>query len=280
MNDIKPGIYPGISMPRYIADPCPEPSLNAGTAHLLLTRSPLHAWYYHPQLGGHHDDSGRAELGSAVHEVILGGDRIVYADAEFEDWRKKEAREFRDKARVDGKTPMLARQKQQIEEIAGPAKERLQKLGVTKFEQTAIWREGDIWCRSRPDSATDDWMLVVDYKTATNAEPGAWVRSALSAGGYDIQAALLAGGLNILLDVPNKPREILWLVQEIDPPYDMSVIGMDPEFQAIAAARAERAIEQWASCLKRKQFAGYDKYVHYAEPPGWLRMEAEMLRET
>ena len=36
---------------QYLADPCATPSLNQSTAHVMLTKSPLHAWHQHPRLG-------------------------------------------------------------------------------------------------------------------------------------------------------------------------------------------------------------------------------------
>lgn len=266
------GIHQDIPMPVYVGDPCPKPSLSTTTAHLLLTRSPLHAWWAHPRLGGHPDEeSSRADIGSAVHSAILGGQDLAYAPAEFMDWRKKDAQAFRDDARARGLIPLLDRQRQVIQDIAGPARERLASMGASGFERTLLWND-DTWCRSRPDAMSPDASLIVDYKTASNADPSAWIRSCILPGGYDIQAALVLRGLDRLVRATER-REFLFLVQEIDPPYCLSVVGLDPEFRDLANRKVCAAIAKWAECLRSKTFPGYDERTHYASPPTWALMD-------
>lgn len=273
---LREGIHADIPMDVYVNDPAPEPSLSTTTAKLLLSRSPLHAWWAHPKLGGHRDDdSSRADLGSAVHAFLFGGALLAYAPAEFTDWRKKDAQTFRDGARERGEIPLLAHQRQEIEDMAGPARERLASLGVTENERTMIWKDG-VWCRSRPDIMTEDRSLVVDYKTTTNADPAAWIRSTILSGGYDLQAGLVLRGLNHLVYGTDR-REFLFLVQEIEPPHCVSVVGLGPEFLDLAARKVDAAIDRWAECLRLKRFPGYDERTHYADPPTWALMDAEVM---
>jgi len=265
------GIHSDIPMAEYVGDPCPEPSLSTTTAHLLLTRSARHAWWFHPRLGRHRgEDSSRADLGSAVHAVLFGGPRVVYAPDGFADWRKKDAQAFRDDARAAGDIPLLAYQRRQIEEIAEPARERIAALGATEFERTLLWQDA-CWCRSRPDAMSTDRILVIDYKTTTNAHPSSWIRSTILSGGYDIQAGLVMRGLDRLSDTAR--REFLFVVQEIDPPYCLSVIGLGPEWIDLAERKVDEAVGKWAACLAANQFPAYDERTHYAEPPTYALLE-------
>src|SRR5690606_29585641 len=92
----------------YYADPCPEPSLSQSIAHVLLAKSPLHAWLQHPRLGGKARAATKAmDEGSLVHALLLGqDDQIVEVDADS--WRTNAAKEQRDAARAEGKIPVLA----------------------------------------------------------------------------------------------------------------------------------------------------------------------------
>lgn len=268
------GIHEGVPMAEYVGDPCPEPSLSTTTAHLLLTRSALHAWWAHPRLGGHRDDdSSRAELGSAVHAALFRGAPIVYAPAEFSDWRKKDAQTFRDGARERGEIPLLDRQRADVEAMAGPAREKLAELGVADFERTILWEDAT-WCRSRPDAMSGDRRLVVDYKTASTAEPGTWIRSTILAGGYDLQAGLVLRGLHQLAGADSR-RELLFLVQEIDAPYCLSVVGLNPEWVELAARKVDIAIDRWAKCLADQTWPAYDPRTHYASPPTYALLDIE-----
>lgn len=272
---LQEGIHADVPMREYVGDPAPAPSLSAGIARLLLGRSPLHAWWFHPRLGRHpSEDSSRADLGSAVHAALFGGPGLAYAPAEFGDWRKKDAQAFRDGARERGEIPLLAHQRQEVDEIAGIAELRLRSLGVTDCERTMVW-EDNAWCRSRPDCLSPDpaRTLQVDYKTATNADPEAWIRSCIISGGYDLQAGLVLRGLRHLLG--DARREFLFLVQEIEPPYCLSVVGLDPEFLELAARKVDRAIDLWAACLSANRWPAYDERTHYAAPPTWSLMAEE-----
>jgi len=276
----KAGIHGDITMEEYIADPCPEPSLSTTTVQLLLERSPHHAWWWHPRLGANReDDSTRAELGSAVHAALFGGAEVVYAPEDFHDWRKGDARAFRDKARAIGQLPLLAHQRQQIEDMVGLAEQRIMGLvgQLPLYEHTLLWHDA-VWGRSRPDILSRDRELLIDYKTSTNAAPPTWIRTTLLGGGYHLQAGLALWGLNALEGESKRApgREFLFLVQEIDPPYALSVVALGPDLLEVANKQIDRASRMWSECMSAGEFPSYASDIHYAEAPTWLVMQTEM----
>ena len=114
LNGMRPRMEPGVydlDAAAYHADPCPEPSLSSSIGKLIVGRSPLHAKCAHPRLNPDYQprESGKFDLGSTVHKLILGKGAEVVA-IEADDWRTKAAKEARDTARGDGKTPMLVGQ--------------------------------------------------------------------------------------------------------------------------------------------------------------------------
>jgi hypothetical protein len=168
--------------------------------------------------------------------MLLGGDEaIVFIDAP--DFRTKAAREARDAARATGRIPM---------------------------------EDGDppIWGRARPDWLADDRRVIVDYKTAKNADPIKWIKSAMLPGGYDIQAAWYLRGL-ANLEGP-KDRDFLFLVQEIDPPYAVSVVGIGPELAELSNRKIEAGIRLWRESLKADKWEGYKRVTHWAEAPAYM----------
>lgn len=258
-----------IPMSAYLADPCPEPALSTTTVQLLVERSPRHAWLHHPRLGnGDRDESSRADLGSAAHARLLGGDRaIVVVDAE--DWRTKEARKQRDDAREAGLIPVLAKDEESITAMHGEARRVLDTFGEGTAEQTLLWQDSKsgVWCKSRPDWLSASRELVVDYKTASTADPGSWIASALYSGGYDLQAALVLRGLEAILG--EAQREFVFLVQEIDPPYLVSRIALGPDAIDLANRKVGAACRIWAECLRTNTWPGYDERIHWADSPAW-----------
>jgi len=154
----KPGIY-DISADAYHADPVIEPSLSSSIAHVLLSSSPSHAWQEHPRLNPafEAEDEPKFDLGTAAHGLILQGDSGVTV-IEADDWRTKAAREARDAARAAGKTPLLAKHWDDVEQMADAVERQLdafrdppRPLSDGLPERTLVWREGSIWCRVRLD---------------------------------------------------------------------------------------------------------------------------------
>lgn len=266
------GVY---SMPLadYVADPAPSPSLNTSTAMALLTQTPFHAKLQHVRLNpdATKSESSRADLGTIAHALLLEDDKSRMVEIDAEDWRTKAAKEQRDMARAEGKIPILRKDYVEVLEMVNAAHMFLMGselcadwLGATP-EQTLIWREGGVWCRSRPDKLSQDGKVYFDYKTTNSAHPSAFVKTAINQG-YDIQAALGARGVKAVFGVD---CQVVFIAQEIEPPYLCSLVSLSPMFRAIASERLELALVQWGRCLNTNQWAGYPDKVATVDPPGW-----------
>jgi hypothetical protein len=279
----KPGLY---QMPliEYIADPCPEPSLSASVAHKLITASPIHSFIYHPRLnpGGAREESTKMDLGTICHGILLEGDESRLVIIEADDYRTKVAQETRDAARLAGLVPVLAGKMGQVREIVEAAKSHIANSELKdaftptagKPEQTIVWQEGGVWLRSRPDWLTNDHRLILDYKTtAGSAEPTAWTRTLLG-NGNDLQAAMGLRGIHAL--DPKAGCQFVFLVQEQDPPYAMSFVGLSPAFLEMAEHKLTRAIRLWGDCTLTNTWPGYPSRVAWVEPPAWAYTEEEM----
>jgi hypothetical protein len=272
-----PGIY---TMPLvdYIADPAPEPSFSASVAHTLISQSPIHAFVRHPRLNPGMIDEGstKMDIGTIVHGMVLEGDESRLVIVEADDWRTKVAKETRDEARRVGLVPVLAGDMGMIREIAAAAKSAIanSELGddftpeAGKPEQTLIWKEGDIWMRSRPDWITNDHRLIIDLKTTTgSAEPSAWLRTMLG-NGNDLQAVLGLRGLTALTRNSVIPQFVFWVVEQ-NPPYASSFIGLSPQFLEMSEHKLARAIQLWSDCTMTNCWSGYPSQVCWVEPPSW-----------
>jgi PDDEXK-like domain of unknown function (DUF3799) len=286
-----PGRYPALSMSEYQADPCPRPSLSASIAHVLLSRSPLHAWTAHPRLNPEWvpETNERWDLGAAAHMMILRGDvwkeEITVCD--FPDWRSKNAQTMRAQARTRGRYPVLLAQYAELERLvltfeAHPAR-RFFRNGTA--EVSLIWQDPEtgIYCRCRPDWLPDDPAFpVADYKTTENARPDEWARRWLVPQGGLLRAAFYAEGLRRAAGIA-RPC-LCYVVQEIAAPYAITVqvIEHDSEAMAIGRAMVRRAIESFAECLARgldsSAWPGYEAIGILELPPYQLRtLEAAYL---
>ena len=258
-------------MEDYIADPCPDPSVSKGVIRTLVERSPAHAHLEHPRLGGGNDNpTNRSDLGSAAHAMLLGGaEKIGFIDAP--DYKTNAAKNAREECRARGQIPMLAKTAPALKAMVEIARKAIEQFGPGDCEHTLIWQEGDTWLKSRPDFMAEDRRIVVDYKTASNADPAAWIKASLMNGGYDLQAALGLRGLDVLLG-PDE-REFLFLVQEITPPHACSVIGASPLMLELASKKIEAGLRIWRRCVSEDRWPGYDTRIHWADPPTWAQFD-------
>jgi len=199
--------------------------------------------------------------------MLLGGaEAIQFVSAD--DWKTKAARNARDDARNSGKIPMLAHEEDPLKAMVKIAKPVLESFGAGDVEQTMIWRDGKAWGRARPDWLAADRKMIIDYKTATNADPAVWIRKVLNQSNYDLQAAWYLRGLEMLEGVAE--RDFLFLVQEIKPPYCCSVIGAGPDRINLSQRKIEAGVRIWTQCIESETWPGYDTRTHWADLPDYM----------
>ncbi len=267
------GIY---KMPimEYVNDPAPEPSFNSGMGKALLTQSPLHAKLSHPRLNPNYrgEHSSRMDLGTVAHAVLLEGDESGVELIDADDWRTKAAKEARDIARAAGKVPMLAKDMYTVRAMVKAAVDAIYVSELCEYwmeaipEQSLIWQEGGTWCRSRPDKLTKNGRVYFDFKTTQDANPAKFVRNIIN-NGYDIQVALGIRGIKAL--IPDANPTAVFVCQEIEPPYAVSFVSLEPQFLSIANERLELALYRWRDCLQHKEWPGYPSRVCYVSAPGY-----------
>jgi hypothetical protein len=288
----KPGFY-NLADDLYHADPCPVPSLSCSIAKMLVTRgtTPLHAWFAHPRLNPEFkpEESKQFDLGRAAHSLILK-DPEDFDIVSAEDWRTKVAQERRELARKEGRIPILEHQYREALAMVEAADAQLDmneeacdffKEGFGIPEQTMVWREGEVWCRSRLDWLPEKQTFFPDYKsTSKSADPKLWEGVAMGTG-FDIQAAFYCRGLKAL--GVQKP-EFRFVVQENYAPYALSVIALSPSVIDLAERKVELAIQIWRSCMQQNTWPGYPPYTSYLETRSWdeadFLMRADAYAET
>lgn len=268
-----------MTIDQYIRDPAPAPSLSASIAHLLLSKSPRHAWLAHPRLNPQWapEEVAHMELGTIAHAILLEGDHSRISVIDAPDWRTNDARAARDDARARGKLPILQIKMLAVERMVEAARKAMEaapeirdatRVDAGKPEQTIVWQDGDVWLRCRPDWLTNDGRLAIDYKTTgASAEPDAFGRGPLLSMGYDVQAGFGLRGVR----ATKKPRDcsFVFMVQETEPPYAVSFVGLSPEFEAFAAQKVKAAIAVWKFCVQTDTWPSYPSRVCWAEPPAW-----------
>lgn len=267
---MNPGIY---DMPA--AEYHALPYLSSSLAQIIIAQSPKHAWTACKALNPDYASEEKEEfdIGSACHALLLEGrDAMVVIEAD--NYKTKAAQEERDAARAAGKFPVLAKRYQDVLAMRDVAVRELaecEDLGVSlsegKPERTLIWTDPDTGttCRARVDWIRDDGMIVIDYKSTTDATPETFSRR-LAKSGYHYQDEFYTQGVAAVFG--RRPK-FVFMAQETRKPYACSFHGVAPSLRAIAEQDLNYAKVTWAECMKSNRWPDHTRRIQWAEAANW-----------
>jgi PDDEXK-like domain of unknown function (DUF3799) len=291
----KPGIYRDVDAADYFADPCPEPSFTQSLAKTLIAHSPLHAKCEHPRLMRKDDEPNTdydkvQAIGNAAHSLMLGRGKNL-AVANYDNWMKKEAKEYKAEAIAAGGTPILKKHLAAAEDMVVSAKLQLRR--IPECERAFI--EGDaevviaacddgLWLRSMIDWITPDLREVFDYKTTGQSVAPFATGKLMASAGWPIQAAMHAHILD-LIDPPGAGRRrFLYVAQEQYEPFALTVNEIDEAAMTMGRKQLHYAIGMWRDCMRRNRWPAYPPRIIRPEYPGyaeksWLDREVAEASE-
>lgn len=260
------GVYADIPDHVYHSD---KGSLSSSGARSLLTKTP--ARFRHDQ-DSPRESTTAFDIGHAAHALVLGYGEPI-AEIEADSWRTKAAKDARDEAYAEGKTPLLSEDVRRVEAMAAALREH--PLAEVLFsegepERSMYWRDAQtgVWLRSRPDwlPTRPGRLIVTDYKTSTTANPRKFEKSALDYG-YHQQHAWYVDGIKEL-GIDEDPA-FLFVVQEKEPPYLVSVCQLDEDAVELGRRRNREAIDLYAKCVADDHWPGFGYEVHQISLPTW-----------
>jgi hypothetical protein len=263
-----------ISFEEYLADPCPVASLSRSVIKDLVSKTPRHAYWNHPKLNKEYkpeESEKKFDIGTAAHSVFLQGDNIAVC-LNFDDWRKKEAKEARDDARSNGLIPLLSEQYDNVLAMAEAGRKALKNSEMAIdikdgfSEVTYIWKEGETYCRIRVDWICNERIIILDYKTSSvPANPESYSRIVVN-NGLDIQDSFYRRGVR---EVENTEPAFIFMVQEVEPPHLCSFIELDMQFRDMGEQKVKRGLHLWRECMKSGKWPGYSEGIYTIEPPAY-----------
>jgi hypothetical protein len=268
---MKTGVRGGISDTEYHS--CRD-SLSASGAKLLLPPSCPAKFKYRmdsPPVSKPEFDFGRLS-----HKMVLGeGAQITEIGAP--DYRTQTARALRDEAIANGEIPALTSEIAKARDmaiavrkhpIAGP----LFTDGYAETSLYAVDPDTGVNLRARPDymKTGDSRTKIIDFKTAADANPETFGRTALR-WGYEIQMAWYITVAQ-LLKLDADPA-FLFVCIEKTPPYLVSVMELDTEAFNLGKRRMREAIDIYQRCMETGEWPGYPLGISPISLPSWATDE-------
>ena len=257
--NLGPGFH-AITMDEYRYGPCNVPELSASTAKLIASRSVAHAWDRHPKGGRRREPpTERMTNGTILDSLLLGGDAELI-ESPHEEYRTKEAKEWKAGVLALGKVPIKAKELDAAKAAAEKIKQRLAREGVVLDgvnQQTAIWdEEGGVRCKARFDHWKRNDLTIYDLKIVDNAHPESVTRKIVDFG-YDIQAAAYTRAVETLIPEAAGRVRFIFLFCEDSSPHEPLVRPLAGSMRALGEFRWGRAVAAWGEALKTRHFPGY-----------------------
>lgn len=297
---MKPGIYFGLAMDDYLA----IKAVSAGVIRTIIDECPRAARFasHLDEDEEEVDEQGkqRRERGSVAHSVFLEGSEACVEVIDPTDhpntsgggfasgWTNKSIKAAREAARSAGKIPMLAGAMFDVRAMVDEARafvESLRELEPAVWssfqpdggqsELTMVWQEGETLCKLRADRISNDYGVLVNYKTtATSVEPSRFSRAQLIGSGYYVDAAWYRRGVRALTGVD--PTH-LFLAQQVDRPFLCSLPGLDPSWNALGDEKVTEGLRMWQECVRSGVWPGYPSRAVYPELPAFERAKWDEL---
>lgn len=284
-----PGIYLGVPMDVYRADPCPEPSLNASVAWDCLRKSLAHGAAAHPKISPPEPDEDEDEpankrhidIGSAAHALAFGvGQEICLIHAP--NWKGKASQEARKAAYAANEIPLIPKEYRRAKAMAATAKPVIDGLldGSVVAEAMIVWRdEHGFWYRGMIDRMRPDARVIIDYKTTTQVQSPEQAQGLVYSSKSYFQEGFYRWGLDTL-DPDGRGRRRFWfLYQEQSPPHCACLVETSEAGRTLAEEQVEAACNLWRRGMLDKAWPGWPLGPHIASPPAWLltQWEARMM---
>lgn len=253
------------------------PALNASGAHDIERECPAAYWHTSPFNPDAADgaSANHFDIGAATHLLLLEPERFeeetVIIDAH--DYKTNLAKEKRDRARGANLTPLLWKERVQVEAMAAailadPIASTFRNGGDSEVSMTWVDPEFGFPCKLRVDHLPHHLEYLCDVKSATTANPRDFERNAMDHG-YVQRAAWYLDGVEIVTGT--RPRYYWFVAVAKKPPYLVSVMkypDIDIEWGRVLNLYARA---KFAECLEKGEWPSY-------RPPGATRPQAFDIR--
>jgi len=271
INDIKPGIYPDVSIQEYHDGPGLS---NSGIKMLLDCPKKYHHYYIMKNRG----EPSKAMLeGNQFHTYVLERDKFYenYFVSEKITRRGDKWRDVVDAAQ--GKEIIFRDRKQQIVDMekslmSFPRAKSLLSGGIAESSMYWVDEDTGVLCKSRPDYLNADKKFITDLKTTENASYSGF-SSSIAKYNYHVQAAMMIDGFKA---VTGEDIEAVFnFAIEKSAPYCAAVYMLNEKSIEIGRKTYKHAIKIFAKNNESGDWDSYSNDIEEIQIPYWATKESE-----
>lgn len=284
----KPGIYPGIPLPKYHLQICDGPSVSSSNLRTLSDKSAAHMW---DQWSFNEDYEPRATtasmtLGQAAHHLLLGEDdfstqfiaRPEMVDGEAWHGNRKACKAWLNAQEAAARTVITP---DQIGSVRGMARSlgshSLIRNGILNgdIEQSMFAKHSTgIWVKTRTDARPTDSDDFVDLKTTTSVDYFDLSKT-IAEYGYHQQGALMGAVYKAITGRSMTSFSLVFV--ETKRPFCTRVVTLKDGDLKRGHEQNEAALAKIAECLETGLWPGPDdgRDADYIELPEWRQKQID-----
>lgn len=272
-----PGLYPELSDTYHSQRHTPTRALSASGIKCLLNETPLD--FITPK----DKKSDAMNFGSVVHALALGKG-AKFSVSPFDEYRTKEARQWRDDTIAEGLIPIKADDYDEAETMAAIIRDKIARILGGAPYQTEVpfyWQEGDTWCQGMLDVWCPDLLVGLDPKITPYVHRKAAAHMVNM--GHDIQGAWYRRGLEAIMPEHAGRIRFANLLIKPEAPYTSRIVMMNEAWRASAESECLRALRIFDRCMATGEWPGYSNDIEMLDIPSWTlkeRVEAEMMEDA
>jgi exodeoxyribonuclease VIII len=208
-------------------------------------------------------DSRSLRVGTAVHQMVLGGDNVAVFDGAS--LRGKAFDQF--KADNRGKRIMIKEEWDEAEAIANSLKSSpvwCELVADAEFEVVLVADDGEVKYKCKADAIDRFKRIVIDLKTTSDIH--AFERSIFNYR-YDIQDAWYT----MLFSLEFQVDRFIFAAVESSPPYALRLFELDDEVRENAREDINRALELYRRCRRDNHWPSYEPRIERVSLPRWMQ---------
>lgn len=206
-------------------------------------------------------------FGHAWHARVLGkGETIAVRPAQWSDWRKQEARDWRAEQEAAGRSVILPEDWDAVEAMAAAIYDREEATRLLtqpgRPELAMFWVDSATGVKRRalvdfmPDRANANGVLeIVDIKSTDSASPDDDMERKIFKYGYFRQGVTIMDGA-LALGLA-EDATVFFIFQEKTAPYLVQEVELDAQAQLAGAVENHRALMVYKECLETGVWPSY-----------------------
>lgn len=240
----------------YYADGATPQNLAGAVSKSMLWR--FNESPYKWRFGSPAKPSAAMDFGSLVHDLTLSASLVndLYAvNTEFDDFRTKAAREWRDEQAANGKTVVTKKDMDIAMEISDLIEFELTGAFVDmSYEVAAYGAIGNTTVKGMIDIIPKESNMIVDLKTIDSIKSERNLNNVIWERGYHWQAALY---LDLYTAATGENREqFQFIFIETSRPFEVVWVDMPKDLIDLGRAGYMNAIAKWQKCLATNVWPG------------------------